>query len=57
MRAGQPLLVVVEAPGFDLPPSILERDELLHVQALVAQASLEGFDVGVFHGFAGMDGR
>src|SRR5262245_28910388 len=37
-RAVGPLLVVVEAPGFDLLPRVLERDELMHVQAPVAQA-------------------
>src|SRR5262249_5653844 len=37
-RAVRPLLVVVEAPGFDLLPRVLERDELMHVQAPVAQA-------------------
>src|SRR5262245_17909207 len=41
-RAVRPLLVVVEAPGFDLLPRVLERDELMHVQALVAQAPVEG---------------
>src|SRR5262245_11447708 len=49
------MLVVVEAPGFDLLPGILERDELMHVQALVAQAAVERLDVRVLHGVAGMD--
>ena len=48
-RAVGAMLVVVEASGFDLPPGVLERDELMHVQALVAQAPVEGFDVGVLH--------
>src|SRR5262249_53771186 len=53
-RAVRPLLVVVEAPGFDLPRD-LERNELMHLQALVAQAPVEGLDVGILHGFARMD--
>src|SRR5262245_50151630 len=40
-RAVRPLLIVVEAPGFDLLPRVLERDELMHLQALVAQAPLK----------------
>jgi hypothetical protein len=54
-RAVGPLLVVVEAPGFDLLPRVLERNELMYVQALVAQAPVEGLDVGILHGFAGVD--
>ena len=50
-----PLLVVVDAPGFDLLPRVLERDELMHVQALVTKAPVEGFDVGILHGFARVD--
>jgi len=52
-RAMGPPLVVVDAPGFDLLPRVLERDELMHVQALVTQAPVEGLDVGILHGFAG----
>lgn len=29
------MVVVVNAPGFDLLPRVVERDELMHVQALV----------------------
>jgi hypothetical protein len=54
-RAVRPLLVVVEAPGFDLLLRILERDELMHVQALLTQAPVEGLDVGILHRFARMD--
>ena len=54
-RAVWTMLVVVPTPRFDLRPDVGEREELMHVQALVAQAPVEGLDVGVFHGFAGPD--
>src|SRR5262249_10904884 len=54
-RAVWPIVVVVAAPGFDLLPGVVEREELMHVQALVAQASVEGFDEGVLHGLARSD--
>jgi hypothetical protein len=34
------LLVVVAAPHFDLSSGVFEREELMHVQALVAWASM-----------------
>src|SRR5262249_42749354 len=46
---------VVTAPDFDLPSGVVERDELMHVQALVAQASVERLDESVLYGFAGPD--
>jgi hypothetical protein len=37
-RAVGPLLAVVDVPGFDLLPRVLERNELMHVKALVTSA-------------------
>ena len=37
--AVRPDLVVVEAPGLDLAPSILERQKPMGIQALVAEAT------------------
>lgn len=50
MRA---MLVVVVSPRFDDRLCVVERLELMHVQALVAQAGVEGFNVAVVRGFAG----
>ena len=44
-RAVGTVVIVVEAPGFDLLPGVVQGEELLHVQALVAQAAVEGLDV------------
>ena len=49
-RAVWPSMVVVVAPDFDLPPGIVEREELMHVQALVTQAPVEGLDETVLDG-------
>jgi hypothetical protein len=35
--------IVIDAPGFDLGACVLERRELVDVQAFVTQASVEGF--------------
>ncbi len=47
------LAVVVLPPGRDLPPGIFEIGEDLSVQALVAEAALEGLHEGILRGFAG----
>ena len=50
-----PFLVVVPPPCFDLRLAVGDRRALMHVQALVAQLAVEGFDVHVLDGTAGMD--
>ena len=45
-------LIVVDAPRFDLRFRILDRRELMDVQALVSEPSVKRFDEGIFHGFA-----
>ena len=51
-RAVWASLIVVDAPGFDLRFRILDRRELMDVQALVSEPSVKRFDEGIFHGFA-----
>ena len=38
-----PMFIVVDPPCFDLLPGLLDRNELVHVQAFIAQPSVEGF--------------
>lgn len=45
--------VVVPPPCFDGTFGVIQRQKLMHVQTLVAQTSIEGFDVTVVGGFAG----
>src|SRR6185503_10595907 len=54
-RVVRTALIVVDAPGFDLGLRIRDRCELMHVQTLVAQASVERFNEGVFHRFPWAD--
>jgi len=46
--------IVVDSPVFDLRPCIVKRDELVDVQALIAQSSLERLYVPVLRGFSRM---
>ena len=50
-----PARIVVDAPRLDLLACILDRRELMHVQALVAEPAVEGFNEGILHGFARPD--
>ena len=50
-----PLLVVFPALGFDDGPGVQQVGEPVLVETLVAQAAVEGFDVGVLVRFAGLD--
>jgi len=43
-------VVVIHPPRFDLPPRILDRQELIGVQTLIAQLPVEGLDEAVFYG-------
>ena len=52
MRATQ---VVVVPPSFVLALRIIERQELIGVETLIAQFAVERFDVPVFRGFPGVD--
>jgi len=45
----------VPPPSLDLAPSIFQGQEPIHVQALVAQPTVEAFDVRVLHWFARLD--
>jgi len=47
-----PVVIVVPPPRFDEPLRVIEREELMHIQAFVAQASVEGFNVPVVGGLA-----
>jgi len=40
-------MIVVLPPDFDSVPDVLDRGELVHVQAFVAQPAVEGLDEGV----------
>ena len=48
-----PLVVVVDAPRFDLCLRVVEIDKPFFVQALVAELAVEALDETVFHGLAG----
>ena len=49
------MVIVIDPPRFDLLACILDRFELHHVQALIAQPPIERLDMPVFSGFSGMD--
>ena len=46
------VLVVVAPPRFDNLLRVGDRRELMHVEAFVAQLSVEGFDERILDGFA-----
>ena len=46
------LLVVVDPPCFDRGTGVVERRELMHVQALIPQAGVKRLDVPVVRRFA-----
>lgn len=46
-------LIVIDAPGFDLGFRVVDRGELMGIQALVPQASVERLDEGICRGFPG----
>jgi hypothetical protein len=52
-RAVRAVLTVIDAPRFDLGPRIVDGGELMHVQALIAEAAVKRFDERVIYGFAG----
>jgi hypothetical protein len=45
--AVETLFVVILSPGFDYAFGVIEGQKLMHVQARIAQASVEGFNVSV----------
>ena len=51
----RPDLVVVVSPGFDLGSGVVETDEPVVVQALVAKLAAEALDVAVLDGLPGAD--
>ena len=48
-------MVVVVQPESQLAPGVGQAEEHLHVQALVAQSSVEALDVAVFDRPSGLD--
>lgn len=46
------MIVVVDAPGFDLP-GLLDRSELVNVQAFIAKPPVEGFTQAIIGGLSG----
>jgi hypothetical protein len=46
------VLIVVEPPGFDDVLGLGHRDELVYVQTFSSQSAVNGFNKGIFHGFA-----
>jgi hypothetical protein len=54
-RQTQAVMVVVAAPEMQLPPSVGQSKEDLHVQALVAQLAVEAFDIPVLDRLARED--
>jgi DNA-binding CsgD family transcriptional regulator len=51
-RRMRPIVVVVEAPLFDLPPSVIETCEPVEIEAVVAGLPIEALDEAVFDGLA-----
>ena len=51
-RAVRPVLIVVSFPLQDLLLRVIDREEELDVQMLVAQPSIEALDERIVHGFA-----
>ena len=51
-RRMRPIVVVVEAPLFDLPPSVIETREPVEIEAVVAELPIEALDEAVFDGLA-----
>ena len=47
--------VVFRTPVFDERMGVVEAEEVVLVQALVAEAAVEALDVGVLHRLAGID--
>jgi len=47
--------IVIDPPRFDLRLRFVDRRELVHVQALVAQTPSKSLNRGVFHGFPWTD--
>jgi hypothetical protein len=47
--------VVVDPPRLDLAPRVFDRQELVGVQALVAQLAVERLDESVFRRLSGSD--
>src|SRR6266849_3060302 len=45
-------MIVILSPGFDPLPGVFDRSELVHVQALITQPTVEGFDERVLRRFA-----
>ena len=46
------MLIVIDPPCLDQLFGVIDRQELMHVQALVAQAPVERFDMRVVRGFS-----
>jgi hypothetical protein len=47
--------VVIDSPRFDLAPRVVDRQELMSVEALVAQLAVERLDEPVFRRLSGSD--
>ena len=47
------LLVVIDAPRFDLLPGMIDRFEFVHVEAFIAQPTVEGFAQPIIRRLAG----
>lgn len=50
-RTVRSALIVIDTPGFDLCFGVLDRQELMDVQALIPQPPVKRFNERVFHGF------
>jgi len=49
------LLIVILPPAFDFSFGIAQAHEPVRIQAFIAQATVEAFNVSVLHRFAGLD--
>ena len=49
------VMIVILSPGFYSLPGVFDRFELVHVQALIAQPTVEGLDESVLRRLPGPD--
>ncbi len=54
-RAVRANIVVVDAPGLDRAPGIVQRRKPVRVEALLAELPVEAFDKGILRGLAGLN--
>ena len=49
------MMIVIAPPRFDFAPGVVDRQELVGIEAFIPQSAVEGFDKAVLHGLSGPD--